>query len=185
MPDGCPGPVTPSLAHLPSPLAQLQVLDIANQMVETILTVTRELLEGVQYGPVPSAPADVPVQDVVDLLLGGVRVLLEVAVELHHHARRAVSALSPAICRQTLLYGMISLGLAPQSLYCGDLPPITDVDRSQAGVERPRPPSLRLPHRHDAGPAAALTAGDLGPGQQRHLPDIRGQAGLGGVCSTR
>ena len=32
-------------------------------------------------------PAEVAVQDVVDLLHGGVRVLLQERVQLHHHAR--------------------------------------------------------------------------------------------------
>ena len=45
--------------------------------VQRILSIFRDSL----------LPAEVSIQDVVDLLHGGVRVLLQEGVQLHHHAR--------------------------------------------------------------------------------------------------
>ena len=131
-----PGLNTATLTRAPSPglLTDLQLLDVSHQLIKTVLRVSGELLEGVQYGAVPSAAANVAVQDVVDLQLGGLRVFRQVAVELHHHPRGAVAALSAPGSSQGLLYGVIALALPAQSLHRGDLPPGTDVDRGEAGV---------------------------------------------------
>ena len=167
---------TPPGAPRSGLLTELQLLDISHQLVKTLLRVSGKLLEGVQYRPVSRAAADVAVQDVVNLQLGGLRVFLEVTVELHHHARGAVATLSAPRGCQSLLYWMIALALISQPLHRGHLPPSADVEGGQAGVDRPGRPSLRLPHGDDAGPAAALGTGNLRPRQQRHLPDVLGQA---------
>ena len=66
--------------------------------------------------------------------------------------------------------------LAAEPLYGGDAPAVADVDWGEAGVDTAAGLVRALDHGDDAGPAAALPARHLGPGQQGDLPDVLSQA---------
>ena len=102
-------------------------------------------------------------------------------MELHHHAGGAVATLSAPVSGQTLLYGVVPLAPAAQTLHGRHLPALADVDGCQAAVDGPGPAPLRLGDGDYAGPTAALTARHLRPGEQRHLSDVLGQAELAGL----
>ena len=109
---------------------------------------------------VAGAAAQVALEPDPDLLLGGVRVLLEHVDGLHDHARRAVAALQGVVVVEGLLH-RVQLAARGDALDRGDLVP---VGLHGQHVARLHAPPVEV---HGAGAAVARVAADDGP----HLPD--------------
>src|SRR5215471_20800750 len=72
---------------------------------------------------VARAPAEVARDPPADLVLAGLRVLLEEGVAGHEHARRAVAALEPVLGHKALLERM-ELAVLLEPLHRHDLPAV-------------------------------------------------------------
>merc|ERR1711962_818959 len=174
---------------LPSPLAnasissKAKIFNVRHKSFHSFLCprgVRAKLLEGVQDWSVTSAPAKVAVQYVVDLLHGGVRVLLQEGVQLHHHAGAAESTLGSSVRGELELDWMV-VWLGSKPFHGGDLPARAKRDRSKARINAPHRLAIAFVHRDDTSTTATLVAGDLGPCEPCHLPDIRGKTVVGVV----
>src|ERR1700757_119210 len=130
------------------------------------LLYVRFYVRGRQRGPddvvVAGAPAQVAFQAGPDLLLGGVRVLLEKRHDGHTHARRAEAALQAVLGVERALH-RVHLAVRGQALQRGDLVPAGLGGEHRAGLH-----GLAV-EQHCAGPAGSGVAADVGCGEIGHV----------------
>ena len=112
---------------------------------------------------VAGAPAEVALQPLPDLALGGIRVLREQRRRRHHHARRAEAALQAVLLRGTPLHRVQLAVRTGQALQRGDLAPVGLRGEHRAGLHR-----LAV-EQHRAGPAGGGVAADVGRREPAHL----------------
>src|SRR5262245_10754881 len=113
---------------------------------------------------VAGAPAEVALERLADLLVGWVRVLLQVADRRHDHARRAVPALEAVVAMDRLL-DRVHLPVGRQPLDRRDLPAV-DLHGEQVA----RLDGLTV-HQDGARTARRGIASDVGPGEPEGLPE--------------
>ncbi len=144
-----------------------------------------EALKRLENGAVASAPTDVAVQVVLDLLLGqrGRVGVGEQAVHRHDEARRAVAALRAVARSERRLDGVVARAERADALAGRDGHAIAEEERAEARVDlrvgdgglgnRPRCVRRRgrRGHDHHAGAAAALAAAELGAREPRVVTD--------------
>src|SRR5262249_13237677 len=122
------------------------------------------MLDRVDDVHVARAPAEVARDAPADLVLAGLRVLLEESVAGHEHARRAVSALETVLGHEAFLEGM-KLAVLLEPLHRHDLPAI--------GLHREDRARLHGPAVQEDGPGGAVcrAAADVRAREPKDLPD--------------
>src|SRR5215468_51461 len=113
---------------------------------------------------VARAPAEVARDAPADLVLAGLRVLLEEGVAGHEHARGAVAALEPVLGHEAFLEGM-ELAVLLEPLHRHDLPAVGLHSEYRAGLHGP------AVEENGAGAAVAGIAADVRTCEPKDLPD--------------
>src|SRR6185436_19771898 len=161
---------------------------VVRRVGAVLLEVDGEALHAFENGPVAGAAAEVAVEEVLDLLLLGLRVVAQEREHVHHEAGRAVAALRAVVRGDPELHGVEFLARAADSLGGGDHGAIERAERTQTGVDGRLGDALllRLPARehHRAGAAASLAAGKFRAGESdrvaaQPVDEQRGGVGIG------
>src|SRR5262249_3536819 len=113
---------------------------------------------------VARTPAEVARDAPADLVLAGLRVLLEEGIAGHEHTRRTVAALEPVLGHEAFLEGM-ELAVLLEPLHRHDLPAVGLHREYRAGLHGP------AVQEDGAGAAVGRVAADVRAREPEDLPD--------------